>query len=94
MLTATVNMTADEFIAQLRVFAVAFGCSPLVIDKIDNLADLDTLEDVHEEEIEKAEQAAREETYDAILKNVVEQFPEASWLKDVVCAIEEVSPHE
>lgn len=74
MLSAHTNMTSDEFISQLRTFAIAFGCGPQVIDMIDSLEGIGDRDAEHAKELDDVETEAtktgRQEMHEEIVKAV------------------------
>lgn len=76
MIRAHVSMTSEEFIDQLRAFAIAFGCGSLVIDKIDELTAALT-----DDEIESLKEKAKDEGYNEAseeIANFIDDNPDAS----------------
>lgn len=59
MLTAHANTTSEDFLAQLRTFVIAFGCSAQVVDCVDNLVGASDFESIHEKELQECEDETR-----------------------------------
>jgi hypothetical protein len=76
MLVAHANTSSADFIAQLRTFVIAFGCSPMVVDCVDNLAGVDDNEEQHAKELRELEDDTARDTKNAILEAV------DAWLED------------
>lgn len=88
MLRAYSKMPADEFIAQLRVYVIAMGLSPQVVDCVDNLRGGDDIEYAHTAEVEDAgedgEKRGREsmkEEMVAAVTNWIENHPAYEMVK-------------
>lgn len=66
-------MPIQDFIAQLRTYVIAMGLSPMVVDCVDNLRDVDELEKQHETELQENENRVMVETKD-IITSAVERW--------------------
>lgn len=79
MLRAYLSMPAEEFIAQLRVYVIAMGLSPQVIEAVDNLIGLKELEHSNEIEVEDAEERGEKRGRTSMKKEMIDDV--TKWLE-------------
>lgn len=77
MLRAYSTMPADEFIAQLRVYVIAMGLSPAVVDCVDDLTGIGEFEDKHAEELETVEQEAEKRGRESMKEEIINDVTSA-----------------
>lgn len=72
-------MPSQEFIAQLRVYVIALGLGPAVVDLVDNLIGADDSEGKHAAELESAEEDGEKRGRESMKSEIIDDIN--SWLE-------------